>query len=1020
MSPPNGICSAPVVDARGSCCDDEAAVIQCSGRSGHPQARQEVGLSMTLITEAAHLRAVPAVCDPHVDEGAAAMTIGSSQRAPQEPPVAAGAFLGHYELIRELGRGGMGTVFLARDVRLGRLVAIKLVTTLTGSRLDRFLLEARATALCKHENIVTIYDVNEHDGYPYMVLEYIEGQSLRAWMMQRRPAGAARGAAATPLSTSAAVEVMVPVVRALACAHKLGIVHRDLKPENIMLEASGAIKVLDFGIAKLLDARAASARDERAPPALPAPTDLTGELPLTRDGAVVGTLAYMSPEQRAGEEIDHATDIWAVGIMLHELATGAHPFEEAGAPGSARPAALDAPVRPLGAARGDLGPLGPVIERCLRRPPSERFASAQQLLAELTPLLPGRREIVLGADERPFAGLSAFQEGDADRFFGREDDIAGMVARLKSQPLLAIVGASGVGKSSLVRAGIIPALKRSGAGWASLVMRPGREPLAALADLLGHPSLRENTEADAPAELARDSARSQLIERLRAEPGYLGAALRAWSTRNQRRVVLFVDQFEELYTLSCDARDRAAFFSCLEGVADDASSPLRVILSTRSDFIERVAEDRRFMAGVTRGLVFLSPIGREGLRDALLKPIQAARYEIEDPAMVDGILDVLETTRGALPLLQFTAARLWDMRDRDRRLLTRASYEAIGGVAGTLASHADAVLAGLGGRQAKLCRAILERLVTPERTRAIASLEELRELPGDGDPDELESVVHLLADARLLAIETGRDDAGSKVEIVHESLIARWPTLLRWLDENQEDAVFLDKLRAAARHWASSGGADDLLWRGKLAEEARRFRERSERRLPEREQRYLDAVIGLAGQAQRRKRNLIVGTIASLALLVVGATAGIVTVVRQNRVISAQLADIRRTEDSLEEALARETASRQAAEQARMSTEEQRRRAELLQKEAEEARDRAEAEAERARAAAGEARTARDEARTSEAEARRAKAQADDERARAGVEARKAKQAADDERRSKEELEQLIQRSVGRIRDRLR
>ncbi|WP_437608961.1 serine/threonine-protein kinase [Sorangium sp. So ce834] len=1017
MSPLNGICSARMVDAGGSCSDDEAAVIQWPGRSGHRQVRQEVGPSMTLITEAAHLRAVPIAYYPRADERAAAMTIGSSRPASHELPVAAGISLGHYELIRELGRGGMGTVFLARDVRLGRLVAIKLLTTLTGSRLDRFLVEARATALCKHENIVTIHDVNEHDGYPYMVLEYIEGQSLRAWMTQRGPAGAARGIAATPVPASAAVELMVPVVRALACAHKLGIVHRDLKPENIMLEASGAIKVLDFGIAKLLDAHAASARDGRAPPA---PTDLTGELPLTRDGAVMGTLAYMSPEQRAGEEIDHATDIWAVGIMLHELVTGAHPFDEARTPSSARPAALDAPVRALGAARGELGALGPIVERCLRRQKSERFASAQQLLAELTPLLPGRREIVLGAAESPFAGLSAFQEVDADRFFGREDDIAGMVARLKSQPLLAIVGASGVGKSSLVRAGIIPAIKRSGAGWASLVMRPGREPMAALADLLTHPSLREKTEADAPEALARDTARRRLIDRLRAEPGHLGAELRAWAARNQRRVVLFVDQFEELYTLSCDARERAAFFSCLEGVADDASSPLRVILSTRSDFIERVAEDRRFMAGVTRGLVFLSPVGREGLREALLKPVQAARYEIEDPAMVEGILDVLETTPGALPILQFTAARLWDMRDRERRLLTRASYEAIGGVAGALASHADAVLAGLSGRQAKLCRAILERLVTPERTRAIASLEELRELPGDGDPDELESLVHLLADARLLAIETGRDDVGSKVEIVHESLIARWPTLLRWLDENQEDAVFLDKLRAAARHWASSGGADDLLWRGKLAEEARRFRERSERRLPEREQRYLDAVIGLAGQAQRRKRNLIVGTIASLALLVVGATAGIVTVVRQNRVISAQLADIRRTEDSLEEALARETASRQAAEQARMSTEEQRKRAELLQKEAEEARDRAEAEAERARAAAGEARTARDEARTSEAEARRAEAQADDERARAGVEERKAKQAADDERRSKEELEQLIQRSVGRIRDRLR
>ncbi|WP_437983331.1 nSTAND1 domain-containing NTPase [Sorangium sp. So ce117] len=998
MSPMKEIRFASVGDSGASAVDEEAAAPPPS-RRGRPESEEGMYPSATWSTDN--------------DLDAAQLTAprtGPARRAPRDLPIDAGTSLGHYELIRELGRGGMGTVFLARDVRLGRLVAIKLVTTLTGSRLDRFLVEARATALCKHENIVTIHDVNEHNGYPYMVLEYIEGQSLRAWMAQRRPAGAPAGVAATSVSTSAAVELMVPVVRALVCAHQLGIVHRDLKPENIMLEPSGAIKVLDFGIAKLLDVDAAVTCEPPAP---------RSELTLTHEGAVMGTLAYMSPEQQAGEEIDQATDIWAVGIMLYELVTAARPFDGATTVG-ARLDALDASVRKIGGMRAELGALGPIIERCLRRRTSERIASARQLLAELIPLLPGRREVVLGADESPFAGLSAFQEVDADRFFGRDDDIAGMVARLKSQPLLAIVGASGVGKSSLVRAGIIPALKRSGAGWESLVMRPGREPMAALADLLNHPSLLEQGEVGSPAARGREAERGQVIERLRAEPGHLGAALRAWSARTQRRVVLFVDQFEELYTLSCGARERAAFFSCLEGVADDASSPLRVILSTRSDFIERVAEDRHFMAGVTRGLVFLSPIGRGGLREALLKPVQAARYEIEDPAMVEGTLDVLETTPGALPILQFTAARLWDMRDRERRLLTRASYEAIGGVAGALASHADAVLAGLSGRQAKLCRAIFERLVTPERTRAMASLEELRELPGDGDPDEIERVVHLLADARLLAIETGRDNAGGKVEIVHESLIVRWPTLQRWLDENQGDSVFLDKLRAAARQWESSGRAEDLLWRGKLAEEARRFSERSARRLPEREQRYLDAVVRLAGQAQRRKRNLIVGTIASLALLVVGAAAGIVTVARQNRVIGAQLADIRRTERSLEEALARETASRQAAEQARMSTEEQRNRAERLQKEAEEARDRAEVETERAHAAAEEARTARDGARASEAEARRAEAQADDERARAGVEERKAKQAADDERRSKEALEQLIQRSVGQVRDRLR
>ncbi|WP_437603520.1 serine/threonine-protein kinase [Sorangium sp. So ce590] len=917
------------------------------------------------------------------------------------PAIRAGTLIGHYELIRELGRGGMGTVFLARDVRLGRLVGIKVVTTLTGVRLQRFLVEARATALCKHENIVTIHDVNEHDGYPYMVLEYIEGQSLRAWMDQRRPAGADEAVATAPVSASAAVEMMVPVVRALSCAHKLGIVHRDLKPENIMLEASGALKVLDFGIAKLLDTDVAGSIDR--PP-------ISLRTTLTREGAMMGTIPYMSPEQWLGEGIDHQSDIWAVGIMLYELVTGAHPLAPVTVHSLMQVALLDQPMPELDGERPELGALGAIIDRCLRKRKAERTASAQQLLSELLPLLPGRHEIVLGADESPFAGLSAFQEADADRFFGRAEDVARMVTRLRSEPLLAIVGASGVGKSSLVRAGIVPALKRSGGGWESLILRPGREPMAALAELLNHPSLLSRGGSERPESLDIESSRGRLLlERLRAEPGYLGAELRAWSARKQRRVALFVDQFEELYTLSCDAGERAAFLSCLGGVADDASSPLRVILSIRSDFIERVAEDRHFMTAVTRGLVVLPPIGRAGLREALTRPVQAARYEIDDPALVEEILDVLETTRGALPLLQFMAARWWDLRDRKRRLLTRASYEAIGGVAGTLASHADTVLAGMSGRQAKLCRAVFERLVTPERTRAIASLREIRELPGE--PDELEGVVHVLSDARLLAVETGRDDAGNRVEIVHESLIERWPTLLRWLDENQKDAAFLDKLRVAARQWESSGCGDDTLWRGKIAQEARLFCERVyyQGQLPEREQRYLDAVLRLASQAQRRRRTLIIGIMTGLSLLVALAALGIIKVVRQNQVITAQLEEIRLTEYNLEQALANERAAREAAERARKNTEDERLRAELLQKEAEEARYRAEDAAERARKAARDARAARYMARASETGAR-------DAEARASAEERRAREAAEHERRSREALEQLILRTMGNIR----
>ncbi|WP_437615784.1 nSTAND1 domain-containing NTPase [Sorangium sp. So ce834] len=922
-------------------------------------------------------------------------------REPGKSPPSAGARIGHYELLRELGRGGMGVVFLARDLRLARLVAIKLLTKLSSTGVQRFLAEAQATARCKHEHIVTIHEVNEHDGFPYMVLEYIEGQSFRAWMKQRKPADAPGRARAAPVPPGLAVEMMVPVVRALASAHASGIVHRDLKPENVMLDASGAIKVVDFGIAKLRD-DATSLVAER-----PAVDDVR----LTHPGAAVGTLPYMSPEQWEGRDIDPSTDVWAVGIMLYELVLGAHPLAPCRMPDLVAVPRLDEPMPEVGARHPEVGALGVIIDRCLRKRKAERYASAEELLTDLLPLLPGRREIHLGSDESPFAGLSSFQEADADRFFGRAQDLAGVVARLRSQPLLAIAGASGVGKSSLVRAGVIPALKRSGEGWEALVLRPGREPLAALAELLGSPAVTLSTDVQALAVDSGAGTRAALVERLRGEPGLLGAALRGWAARAQRRLLLFIDQFEELVTLGAPADERAAFLACLEGIADDASSPLRVVLSVRSDFLERMAEHEHFMAAMTRGLVFLRPMGREGLREALVKPVEAARYEIEDPAMVEGILEALASTRGALPLLQFTAARLWEMRDRGRRLLTRVSYEAIGGVAGALASHADTLLAGMSERQAKLARAVLERLVTPERTRAVASLGELCELPGD--PGEIERVVGQLADGRLVAIEKGSDRAGSTVELVHESLIERWPTLKRWLDESQEDAAFLDRLRAAARLWDASGRAADTLWRGNVAKEARGFRERYRGALPERERLFLEAVLRLADETRRRRRRLVSGTIAALSFLVVAAGAGIVKLTRQNGVITAQLDAIRRTEETLKKALASEEAERSAAERARHESEAERRRAEAMQREAEEARDRAKAEVERARVAAGEARAARDTAQRSEVEARKAEAKATEEE-------RKARAAAEAMLQSKREQEHLIQRTVGKIDEKLK
>jgi len=785
---------------------------------------------------------------------------------------AIGTRVQHYELIRQLGSGGMGTVYLARDTRLGRRVAIKFLHSANPEVTKRFILEARTTARCSHENIVIIYEVGEFRGNPFMVLEYLQGQPLNKLIVGQR------------LPPARAVEIMVPVVRALAAAHAQGIVHRDLKPDNIIVTESGTIKVLDFGIAKVLQdpehppevehevpahvAAAAAA----LPPAV-AGLNLSEDISnLTRRGSIMGTLPYMSPEQwRGGNKVDHRTDVWAAGIMLFRMIAGKHPLDPLRGPQLSVTAHLAEPMPRLRDMSSDVDPaLADVIDRCLIKPKDQRTPDAATLLRALEPFLPGRYTRELRMDESPYAGLSSFQEADADRFFGRSREIAALVNRIGVQPLVAVVGTSGAGKSSFVRAGLVPVLKRSGEAWEALVIRPGRSPLAALASIVA-PMVGSSTTINEDVQ-----AQQQLVERLRNEPGYIGSVLRSRARRERRKILVFIDQFEELYTLVPDASERRAFTACLSGIADDATSPIRVVLSIRSDFLDRVPEDERFMSELSQGLFFLNAPGREGLRDALVQPAEMAGYRFEAPDMVESMLQHLESTQGALPLLQFAATQLWEHRDTARRLLTAESYEAMGGIAGALASHADSILAELPFQARALARSLFLRLVTPERTRAIVSLEELRELTKDAT--EIQLLTDHLVQARLLVVQTGGGATGATVEIVHESLIHSWPTLKRWLDEGQEDSGFLEQLRNAARQWQAKGRDSGLLWRGEVVEEAQRFQRRYHGELPQVQRDFLDAVFAQSAKATRFKRAAVVGSTVLMVLLVAASAVALVVI----------------------------------------------------------------------------------------------------------------------------------------------
>ncbi len=429
------------------------------------------------------------------------------------------------------------------------------------------------------------------------------------------------------------------------------------------------------------------------------------------------------------------------------------------------------------------------------------------------------------ADDRsPYPGLAAYSSGDADHFVGREREVESLANRLVRAPLLAVLGPSGVGKSSFIHAGLMP---RLGEHYRILTMRPGRHPMHSLAAL---PAVSGDV----------------------GDPRALAMRLRELGESAQRGVVLVIDQLEELVTLCADPVERTRFAEILAMAADGPSAPVRVVATLRDDFAV-VIEAELALRGRWDVFVLATP-PPEALRRIITEPARRMAVTV-DPRVVDEVVTEIAGRPASLPLLSFTGSLLWQARDREARKITWEAYAELGGVQGALATYADEVYASLARRDQDTVRDLFARLVAADGTRIPAPRADLEQLAG------ARGVLAHLIEARLLVVRD--EDGDDLVEIVHECLAERWPRLARWRSEDAADRALLGDVRTAAKRW-SEGRRPDLLWRGEQLAELRRLVARSTV-LTSNEREFASASDRAEQRARRVRRGLVIAAMLALA-----------------------------------------------------------------------------------------------------------------------------------------------------------
>jgi WD40 repeat protein/DNA-binding SARP family transcriptional activator len=710
-----------------------------------------------------------------------------------------------YRLLELLGEGAFGAVHRAFQPEVGREVAVKIVHPRLAKDPEfvrRFAAEAQLVARLEHPHIVPVYDYWRDPEGAYLVMRYLRGGSLRQLL-----------AVGGPLEPGRAAQVIDGVANALATAHRLGVVHRDVQPANILFDEGGNTYLSDFGIARDL-ATAQSARGWMSP----------------------GDIAYyLSPEEARGETPTQRADIYSLGLVLYECLTGRRAL--AGSPIGEHVEEPREPILTVGAVRPDLPPaIDAVVRRATANDPAERYPDVLEFATSAGQVLGGvlhsARDGEVGV-RNPYKGLRAFSDADTEDFFGREELVQRLVAQLadgvEGYRFLGVVGPSGSGKSSVVRAGLIPAL-RAGAlpgseTWFYTEMTPGRHPFDELEGALLKISV------DTP---------SGLRDQLERDEGGLAEAVACVLPEPDSELVLVVDQFEELFTLVDDDDVIARFLGILVSAVADPRSRLHVIVTLRADFFDRPLAHQGFGELLGSRVHTITPLAPQDLERAIAGPAEAVGVTVERALVVESSVEFADRP-GALPLLEYALTEAFERRGG--QALTLDGYWAIGGISGALARRADEFYEGLDDTGKECVHQLSLRLVElgedSVETRRRVPRAELGSVRVDGRP--VDSVADALGASRLISFDCDPITRGPTVEVAHEALLRGWDRLAAWIDEAQNDLRTNRGLEHDAAAWAAGDRDPSLLLRGSRLEQIETWTAQTDLALMELTHEYVNA-----------------------------------------------------------------------------------------------------------------------------------------------------------------------------------